>query len=359
MAADPDEQPLIRRGKGLRLSTGAPPPAEPTPSPAAPPAPAAGPEPISRRRGLRLSTQVAAPDLAGAEPAAPFERGPELEAVRWRIATSTGAISYMKSGQGRPLLLVHGYGATARIWAGARQSLGDLRTSYALDLPGFGASPPRSEAPTLPALADALVAFADALGLERFDLLGHALGAAVAAVVAGRHPARVGRLVAISLGARTFAPELAAVGRSRPPFDLTFGAARPLIDLWQPLSRMLMQSPPMALTLGALMLHRQPPSEAELWREFLADHAAADPRASITSLTAVGDQALLEALRAIVAPTLCIAGSEDRVARSVETRAAQELIGGSRLLMLDACGHMPMLEQPAAFHLAVRQFLAA
>lgn len=354
MAAEPDEQPAIRRGRGLRLSTEAPPPEEQASPQPAPPPPAAD-QPISRRRGLRLSTQVATPDEAQA---APPERQPDLSAVHWRIATATGPISYVKAGAGRPLLLVHGYGATARIWGGARRALADLRTSYALDMPGFGASPPRGSSPTLPALAAEVLAFADALGLERFDLLGHSLGAAVAAVVAGTSPGRVGRLVAVSLGARAFAPELAAVGLSRPPFDLTFGAARPLIDLWQPLGRLLMQSPPMALTLGAVLLHNQPPTEAELWREFLADHAAADPRAYITALTAVGDQALLEALRSVVAPTLCIAGREDRVARPGETSAAQAMIAGSRLFMLDACGHMPMLEQPAAFHLALRQFLA-
>jgi pimeloyl-ACP methyl ester carboxylesterase len=253
--------------------------------------------------------------------------------------------------------MLHGWGASARVWGDTQTTLADLCTTCACDLPGFGESPARAAVPTLAALADEVIAFADALGLARFDLLGHALGAAVAACVAGHHQGRVGRLIITSLGARIFAPELTTLALSRPSFDLTMGLARPLFDLWQPINRAMMQSPPVALTLEALLLHDGPTSGG-LWRGYLADHAAADARAYVTALTAVSDLALHTALRAINVPTLCIAGREDHIAHLAETTVAHTLIAESQLHILDSCGHLPMLEQPEAFHHAVREFLA-
>lgn len=358
MGAEHDDPAPIRRGKGLRLSTPAAPPEAPPNEP--PPTPAEEPPP-RRRGGLRLSTTGGAAEGGRAEPAPaapPAAPAPPATAApaRLRAATAGGPTSYLRAGQGRPLLLVHGFGASARLWAGTLAALADLRTIYAIDLPGFGASPPRPAAPTLAALADEVLGLADALGLQEFDLAGHSLGAAVAALVAGRQPGRVGRLATISLGARAFAPELAALGLSRGAMDVTLGLARPLLDLWQPLGRALMQSPPLALTVGSLVLYGQPASP-ELWWDYLADHAKADPRAYLTSLTAVADPALHDALRRITAPTLCIAGREDRVARLAETTTAQAMIAGSTLRVIDGCGHMPMIERPGPLHLALRELL--
>jgi pimeloyl-ACP methyl ester carboxylesterase len=362
MAADSDKTPPIRRGKGLRLST------DSEETEAAPPSPestAAPPDakPVSRRRGLRLSTQATPEPPAPTRDDVPIEgTTPEsgevtaLAGLRRQIDTARGRVSYLQLGEGKPLLLVHGYGASARIWSRSMQALADQRTLYAIDIPGCGDSPPRTASPTLPALAAEILAFANALDIERFELLGHDLGAAVAATAAARRPDRITRLVTVSLGARAFAPELATLSLSRASFDLTVGLSRPLLNLWQPMSRMMMLSPPFAATMSAWMLHGQP-ADAELWQDYLADFAGADLRAYLTSLTAVGDRALHDALRTITSPTLCIAGREDRITPLAETTAAQAMIGRSTLVVLDVCGHMPMIEQPEAFHNAVQEFL--
>lgn len=403
MAGDPDETPEIRRGKGLRLSTRPPTDAPRADAPSAPPQlgaaapgaatpaadePAGAPaSPVRHSGGLRLSTQAPVePSAAASEGAAPATRAeppaaaPERDAraaraeppatapaatlergaprsVRQRITTARGQISYLQAGNGSPLILLHGWGASARVWEGTLAALADLRAAYALDLPGFGESPARAATPTLMALADEVIAFADALGLEQFDLLGHALGAAVATCVASRlHQRRVGRLIVTSLGARMFAPDLAVLDLTRSPLDLTMGLARPLLNLWQSMNRAIMQSPPLATTLEALLIHRRPAS-AELWQNYLADHAAADGRAYLTALTAAGDLALHDALRAIFIPTLCLAGREDRLVSLTYANAAHELIAGSILRVIDDCGHIPMIEQPEVFHQAVREFL--
>jgi pimeloyl-ACP methyl ester carboxylesterase len=348
---DPEQQPRIRRGKGLRLSTSAPAAEPPAAEPPAAEPPAAEP-PARRGKGLRLSTSAPVAETPAPE-AAPVASRPML--TRQRIDTARGPLSYITHGTGKPLLLLHGWGASARIWSEVAATAGLPRRLYALDMPGAGNAPIRAAAPTLNALAAEVLAFADALGLERFDLLGHALGAATAAIVAAHHPRRVGHMALLGLGVRGFAPELLALGLSRLSFDFSFGVTRPLVDLWKPFNRAFMQSPPLARSIGALVLHGQPAS-LELWKDYLADHASADARAYVTSLTMPGDPTLHAALREVSIPTIYIVGREDRVTRLAEAKEAYIQTPGSELQVIDNCGHLIMAEQPEALNQALRGF---
>ncbi|MCX7789229.1 MAG: alpha/beta hydrolase [Chloroflexaceae bacterium] len=362
------EQPLTR-GRGLRLSTttadaaATPPPVEPPPSrrrktrPATATATdgaAASTSPAEQpsQPTLRLATE--APVVPRSVPAT--ATAPSVSFLLESLWLSSGKVAYRRAGAGPALLLIHGFGATSRIWRGVAGALADARTSYALDLPGSGGTPPRPAPPTLRTLADATIAFADGLGLGRFDLCGHGLGAAVAAMVAARYPDRVGRVVLSNLGARSFAPELMALEWTRAPLDLSLGLARPFFDFWQPWNRYLFQAPPLAAFLGAQTLQR-PPADQELWRDYLADHAATDGRSYLTALTAAGVPHLHAALRAISAPTLLVAGDSDRLVRLAEVEQCQRLVADSRLVVLEDCGHLPMIEVPDLYHQTVRDFL--
>lgn len=150
MTGDSDSPPPIRRGRSLRLST------EEVPS-EEPPTEASGELPV-RGRGLHLSVatdatlSVASPvseALPSVEPAPVSEALPGAELIplhrRYR-RTNRGWLSYLDGGRGRPLLLLHGWGASARIWVGVGSVLVDFRTIYALDLPGAGGVAPRSGA---------------------------------------------------------------------------------------------------------------------------------------------------------------------------------------------------------------------
>lgn len=176
--ADETNEP-IRRGRGLRISV---PPAQD----AAEQSPSLNDD-IVRGRGLRLSTA-----------AATVQTG--------TVRAANGPLRYLRVGEGPPLIALHGFGASSCLWREVLRGLADIRTGYAIDLPGCGESPARSAAPTLATLADEVIAFADAMGLRRFDLIGHALGAGVAAIVAATRPARVGHLILTSFGVRTATP---------------------------------------------------------------------------------------------------------------------------------------------------------
>jgi pimeloyl-ACP methyl ester carboxylesterase len=89
-------------------------------------------------------------------------------------------IAYDRTGDGAPgpaLVLLHPLGADRRMWDSIVARLGDRRQVIALDLPGFGDSPPLSDqAPTPRALASAVAAQLEAIGITRPHVVGNSLG---------------------------------------------------------------------------------------------------------------------------------------------------------------------------------------
>ena len=104
-------------------------------------------------------------------------------------------IAIDESGQGPPLVLLHGVGASRAVWRLVTPALAEDRHVIAPDLPGFGESAPAANGFDLDTAAAAL---ADPLA-ERaggpFDLLGNSLGGAVAFRLAIARPDLVRRLV--------------------------------------------------------------------------------------------------------------------------------------------------------------------
>jgi pimeloyl-ACP methyl ester carboxylesterase len=107
-----------------------------------------------------------------------------------------------------PVLFVHSLGGNGGQWSLQLDHLRHERRAAALDLRGHGESDPAEDGDyTLPGMAADIAAAADQLGLRRFVLAGHSLGAAVAIEYAGRHPERVaGLLLADPNGDQTLVP---------------------------------------------------------------------------------------------------------------------------------------------------------
>jgi haloacetate dehalogenase len=117
------------------------------------------------------------------------------------LQTDRGVIFARVGGSGPPLLLLHGYPQTHRMWHAAATRLAERFTVVATDLPGYGASfRPQPAADHRPhskrALAADLVQAMAALGHDRFAVAGHDRGGRVAYRMALDHPDRV-RAVAV------------------------------------------------------------------------------------------------------------------------------------------------------------------
>ena len=105
-------------------------------------------------------------------------------------------------GHGRTVLLLHGFPQTSLEWNGVMPALAEAGyRTVAPDQRGYsrGARPESVEAYSMASLVGDVVGFADALGAERIDLVGHDWGSAVAFQTAARHPERVRSLTGVSV----------------------------------------------------------------------------------------------------------------------------------------------------------------
>jgi pimeloyl-ACP methyl ester carboxylesterase len=100
------------------------------------------------------------------------------------------------AGTGEPLLLLHGIGSTHDDFAALRPRLDAEYRVLAPDLPGHGRSAALPHRPTVAAIADAVTADLDELGIDRVHVLGNSIGARIALELAARGRAR--SVVAIS-----------------------------------------------------------------------------------------------------------------------------------------------------------------
>ena len=124
---------------------------------------------------------------------------PHVEGVEHRFVEAGGVrLHVAEAGEGRPLLLVHGWPQHWYEWRGLVAELASERRLIMPDLRGFG----WSDVPAGPIEPEAfvrdLVALLDALGLDEVDVVGHDWGGFSSLLLSARHPDRVRRLLAVS-----------------------------------------------------------------------------------------------------------------------------------------------------------------
>src|SRR6185437_14187772 len=113
------------------------------------------------------------------------------------VKTAHGRIHYLHAGNGPTLLLLHSNGCSSYEYEEVISRLAERRHVYAWDMPGHGDSDPLSRHYTVGDYADAVIAFMDALGLDRASVLGSSVGGTICVDLGVRHSARIERLVIV------------------------------------------------------------------------------------------------------------------------------------------------------------------
>src|SRR6202165_2877797 len=121
---------------------------------------------------------------------------PTTNAIDSRTATADGVkLHYLVSGSGPPVILLHGYAETSRMWRPLIPRLAEKFTVIAPDLPGIGDSEIPRDGLDMKSAAARIHALARSLGIEKARVVGHDIGLMVAYAYAAQFPAETEKLV--------------------------------------------------------------------------------------------------------------------------------------------------------------------
>jgi pimeloyl-ACP methyl ester carboxylesterase len=221
------------------------------------------------------------------------------------------------------------------------------RRVLALDLPGFGDSPPAGPGFEFAAVTDAVAHALRRRSRRPFDLLGHSLGGAVALQFAIEYPELVRRLVLAAPAG--FSP------RSRPIADVAGTLAGPALRLRRIAGRPLSVSPTArrAILWGAVA---EPQLLAQGDARLIVSSSGAATRLG-PALTTVLRTDLRPQLRRLDAPIGLIWGERDRVVPVATLDTIRRLRPDVVAETIPGAAHIPQLERPVEFVAAVRRVL--
>ncbi|HEY0495906.1 MAG TPA: alpha/beta fold hydrolase [Kutzneria sp.] len=255
-----------------------------------------------------------------------------------RLSGGDAVVEYDISGSGPGVVLVHGTAASRLQWEGLTSTLTDRFTVVAPDYSGSGGTVDHGGPLTLADLSAEMLAAADHAGLGSFHLVGHSLGAAVATHLAGTRPERVLSLALHAGWVRT-TPRMAA------EFHYWKQLLAADVALF---ARML---PLMAF--GPRYWSTAPDNEA-----LVRDLAAAITPGALRQIDVDLGVDLTSVLDSVVAPTLVLASTHDRVIEPAQQQALLAGITTARYAEIDA-GHGAPAEDPAGFITRIAGFLDA
>ncbi|MFJ7417279.1 4-carboxymuconolactone decarboxylase [Streptomyces uncialis] len=227
---------------------------------------------------------------------------------------------------GPPLYLGPSLGTSLAVWDRQAAALARRHRVIRWDLPGHGGSSARPLPAALADLGHGVLDLAGSLGHDTFACAGISLGGAVGAWLAAHAPERVTALALVCASAR-------------------FGEPGP----WRERARLVRAEGPGSLAATAPARWFTPafaasgdPAVAAL----SADQGGVDPEAYAACCDVLAEADLRPDLARITAPTLVVAGRDDRATPPAHARALTDAIAGSRLVELPRTAHLAPVEQP-------------
>lgn len=233
-------------------------------------------------------------------------------------------------------MLLHGLSGTQRHWEALATRISEHGEVITIDLPGFGQSPAPDEW-TLDGVSDAIGEQLEAIGIDRFLLVGHSLGGTVGATLATRQPDRVAGLCLVS-PAGFWSRRFASLASRR--YQLAF-------EVWRHGLRFgassAMKATPIRSLAFSLMVHRPleslQPGEAEA---LVA--GAAQGRSTMAAREAAIQADLFDVARELRQPVELIWGREDRITTFDSAARVARTIPDVRTHFIDDVGHLVMYE---------------
>ncbi|HPP81490.1 MAG TPA: alpha/beta fold hydrolase [Deltaproteobacteria bacterium] len=248
------------------------------------------------------------------------------------VAVGGRGISYLKrEGPGETIVLLHGFGADKDNWPRFVRNLPRDYRVVAFDLPGHGSSfRDWEETYTISFMADTLGQAFDALKLERFHLVGNSMGGWVGTIYTSRNPDRVMTLALCdSAGTESPVPSDRQKALEQGRNVLVPETEEEFHEL---LGYAFHDKPFIPWPIGSV-LARRAVQDAPFKRKIFADvnGARRDVR---------------EVLPEVNLPVLILWGAHDRITHVSAAQVFERYLPKSETVIMQECGHMPMIEKP-------------
>ncbi|MEO3945289.1 alpha/beta hydrolase [Gorillibacterium sp. CAU 1737] len=258
------------------------------------------------------------------------------------VEVSQGRIFYRSTGQGEPIVLIHGNFNDHHIWDEQVDPLSSLAQVICYDLRGYGLS---STPTTAFSHVKDLKALLDHLQVEAVTLIGSSLGGSVAVDFALAYPDRIRRLVLVS-------PSLS--GSRYPTKMIWHGIANAL--------RLRFRGPDKAIEA---FIH------SPFWQYFFPSVHKEEARRKVLanvrnprnfyrfplSISGAEKKPALPRLHELDSPTLILISDQDHPYNQKTADTLHRQIHGSALAVFPGCGHLPFVEEPEEFQKQVLGFL--
>ncbi|HXH69813.1 MAG TPA: alpha/beta hydrolase [Pyrinomonadaceae bacterium] len=247
-------------------------------------------------------------------------------------------MNYIRRGAGKPLLLLHGIGGSWRSWQTILDGLALEREIIAVDLPGFGDTPPLDGEVSIRTLADAVTSFVNENNLTGVDAVGSSMGARLVLELARRGNV-LGGVVSLDPGGFW-------QGWQIPFFYHSVNLSIKLVRALQPVMQQITGS-----AIGRTLLFAQ--FSARPWR--IAPKVALDEMRSFAESPsfdellynlAYGEKQKGAPKNSIKNPLVIGWGRRDRVCFPSQAKRALELFPDAQLHWFDRCGHFPQWDRP-------------
>ncbi len=250
-------------------------------------------------------------------------------------------LQMLRGGSGPPLLYLHSAGGEVA-WLPFHELLARDFDVLAPAHPGFAGSEGLDHIDDMEDLAFHYLDLLDHLGLGRANIVGLSLGGWLAAELATRNPERVERLVLVD-----------ACGIHLPDYDDPFEFFQDAMsnpDYPREMRRRCFHDPESTVARGFI-------PDVIPFNQLLFHYRARQATARVAWNPYFHNPKLNGRLRRIRCPALVVWGDSDGLLSLGFGRAYHEGIAGSKLKIIEKCGHLPPIERPEEFAEIVREFL--
>ncbi len=255
---------------------------------------------------------------------------------------------HIRRGKGKPLLLIHGLGGSWRSWNPILDDLAAEREVIAVDLPGFGETPPLPGEVSIRTLADAVTDFLNANNLIGVDAVGSSMGARLVLELA-RRGGVLGAVVSLDPGGFWS-------GWQRHFFYASIYGSIRLVRLLQPVMPTLTRDTVSRTLLFAQFSARPWRLSSKVTLDEMHSFAESPSFDELLRQLAYGDTQQGVPPNSIKSPLVIGWGRDDRVCFPGQAKRARSLFPDAQLHWFENCGHFPQWDVPQE---AIRLILAS